>query len=303
MNSRPPTPALEGLRLQAHRGYAFLRLLSLDVVAGAVGSGIMVSRFVRADMTWPFYLVLGLSVWLIYTLDHLLDAYRLRENASTPRHQFHFKYLRLLSLVWLLAAIGTAFLAVWQLPPEGILFGLAMGGLTILHLLIVKLVGDKTSPFLIKEFGVAFIYSAGVWGIPILATGLWANPLVLLSFAQFLLLALTNLLEFSWFEVESDTQDGQTSFVRALGKGRSRRVILIMLGLTGLVIFLTTALAEPHTGEAWLTYRVALVHLLMSTLLAALILFPRYFQFHERYRSFGDGAFLIPFLSLWIMPA
>ncbi len=303
MNSNSTAQHPPSIAAYLRQFYGYLRLVSLDVVAGAIGSGIMVNRFTGAELEWPFFLLLGLSVWLIYTLDHLLDAHRLRDKASTPRHRFHFRHFRWLSGIWILLAVGTGFLAVWQLSLTGVLFGLGMGGLTILHLLIVKLVGDKTSLFLIKEFGVALVYAGGVWGLPILESGTWDEPLIILSFVQFLLLALTNLLEFSWFEVEIDQQDGHTSFVRALGKAWSQRVIFILLGVLGCVGFITTGLADPTTFEGWLTYRVALIHLLMATLLAALVLFPQWFQRYERYRSYGDGAFLIPFLSLWIMPA
>lgn len=276
------------------RLYGFLRLLSLDVVAGAIGSGIMVSYFSGYQYTPWFLAILGIAVWLIYTLDHLLDARRLGASASTPRHQFHHKYFKPVSLAWVILACAGGIIVLWKMDVSVIWFGLVMGGFTVLHLALVKLVGDRTSPFLVKEMGVAFVYAAGVWGLPALDTHLWNDLQFLVSFFQFLLLALINLLLFSFYEYDTDEQDKQTSFVRAIGKKRSRNFLGILLALIPVseVLILIIFPEWNHLDS------VGLIHLLMWVVLAALWSFPNWFGRFERYRSWGDGAFLLPFLSL-----
>lgn len=277
--------------------YATLRLVSLDVVAGAVASGYMVAHLCGQVPEPIFLVVLGLAVWLIYTLDHLMDAYRLQGDASTPRHRFHQRYFKLICWIWAILAITCGGLALFLMDETAIWFGLAMGGFTLLHLALVTLVGDKTSLFLVKEMGVAFVYSAGIWGLPMVATGTWREPFFILAFVQFSGLVMVNLLEFSYFEYETDELDKQTSFIRAIGPKGGRNLILTLL----LLLFGSGGLAALW-APSWESFAaVEGVFLLMWLMLASLLAFPRWYARYERYRVFGDGAFLIPFISwLWL---
>ena len=254
----------------------------------------MVSKWCGYDYSPAFLAVLGIAVWLIYTLDHLLDARRLGETASTPRHKFHHRYFRQVSWVWGILALLECILVFWQLETMAIWFGLVMGGITLLHLALVKVVGDRTSPLLIKESGVAFVYAAGVWGLPILITGAWERLETDLLFFQFLLLALINLLLFSYFELETDEKDKQTSFVRAIGERKSVwfiGLLLLLMPLTEIISFLWVS---DWSSGLW----VRGILWGMWLILAALWAFPKWFSNYERYRTWGDGAFLLPILSL-----
>lgn len=268
--------------------------MSLDVVAGALASGVMVSTFLRIEMVWAWYVVLPLAVWLIYTLDHLLDARRLGDAAHTLRHRFHHRHFKLIAVIWCVLLVGCLGLALGELGMTGIWFGLAMGGLVLLHLLLVRVVGDKTSPWLIKEMGVALVYSLGIWGLPILEAGVWNEPWLWISFGQFLLLALINLIEFSVFELEIDTLDGHTSFVRAIGVRKSVRFVSLLMVL---VLLLGAVMIWQMPIDP--IYRLEAVFGSMLLLLSALVLFQDWFGRHERYRAYGDGAFLLPILY-WI---
>ena len=270
-----------------------MRLLSLDVAAGALGAGIMVAGFLNQPMHWAWYLILPLAVWTIYTGDHLLDAYRLKENASTPRHQFHYKFITMLSIIALFCVVVCIAMALLFLGKTGFYFGLGMGGLVLIHLALVKLVGERTSPFLVKEFGVALIYTLGIWGLPILEADLAGEGIAMLPMVQFLLLALANLLTFSLFEHDLDEADGQTSFVRALGKPFS--LSLIRLVLAAAVGIGAVVLTRYDTKAVM---QVEMIIALMAAILAALVFKMRWFAQNERYRAWGDGAFLLPFFYL-----
>lgn len=273
--------------------YAHLRLLSLDVAIGALAAGSMVAGFLKQEMHWSWYLILPLAVWSIYTGDHLLDAIRLKENASTPRHQFHFRFFKVLSIMAIIAALLAIALALVFLGNLGVYFGLGMGALVLLHLGLVKLVGERTSPFLVKEFGVALIYTLGIWGLPILQTGLWNDGLAILPLVQFLLLALANLLTFSLFEHDLDEADGQTSFVRALGKPFSLSLIRLVLAAA---VGIGAVVLSRYSGKEIM--QVEIILSIMAAMLAALVYQMPWFSKNERYRAWGDGAFLLPFLFI-----
>lgn len=71
-----------------------IQFLSLDVVAGALGVGylfIRVLNIVPPDMWW---VILAISVWIIYSVDHLLDSNINKEKAVNERHSFFYKNRR-----------------------------------------------------------------------------------------------------------------------------------------------------------------------------------------------------------------
>lgn len=271
--------------------YARIRILSIDVALGALGAGWMVALYLGVAMRWVWFVILPLAVWAIYTGDHLMDAHNLGDKSSTARHQFHHRYFKVLMVLAILAALTSVVLALLYMRLMGIWFGLGMGGLVIIHLSLVKFVGERSSPFLAKELGVAIIYTAGIWGLPLLLSGKLGTREAVVPAVQFMLLALVNLLEFSLYEYESDLADGQTSFVQAIGRKRAIRFIRLILALiAGLGAFLLATV----DGKPLL--RLEFIFTIMGLALAALIYKPVWFMQSERYRVVGDAAFLIPFL-------
>lgn len=277
--------------MKGPRGWAAVRALSLDVAAGAAGGGVLAASFLQAPLPRAFFFVLPLSVWVVYTADHLLDARRLGARASTPRHLFHHRHFRALARATLLGAVLAVASAFVFLGRPGILFGLGMGTFAALHLLAVRLVGSRTSLLLVKELGVALVYALGIWGLPMIAAGGWNDPAAWLAFGQFLLLALANLLAFSAFELATDTADGHTSFARAAGWNGALTAARAAL-LTALAL---GVLALAHFGPARFL-RLELVYLGMAVILGALAWKPSVFAPHERHRTWGDGAFLLPWI-------
>lgn len=64
--------------------------LSLDVSAGAMCSAALVCYLLDIrPLPWFAIGVLGVVVWIIYTVDHLYDAHRMPGKPVTGRHLFH----------------------------------------------------------------------------------------------------------------------------------------------------------------------------------------------------------------------
>lgn len=104
-------------------------------------------------------------------------------------------------------------------------------------------------------------------------------------------MAFANLLEFSLFEHDLDEADGQTSFVRALGKPRSLSMVRFVLAFAvGIGVFVLTR----ETDSSILM--IELLFSIMAGILSVLVFRMDYFAQNERYRAWGDGVFLLPFL-------
>src|SRR5688572_9142526 len=81
------------------RFYRLMNILSIDVVAGATVSALFFAKIFDVQVR-PFgLLALGVTVWAIYTLDHLRDAKKIRHEASTERHRFHQRHFKVLTVL------------------------------------------------------------------------------------------------------------------------------------------------------------------------------------------------------------
>ena len=288
------------LRLLARieRTYATCRSLSLDVALAGLAGGVMAARVLHASPRPAFYVLLPAGVWVAYTLDHLLDARRVGAAAHTPRHRLHHRHARVLWTLSVAIAAVALLLAYTGLSRTGLLFGVALATLCGLHEALVKLAGSRASPLLIKELGVAVIFTGGTWGLPLMLR--FTQPLLrvqpgaaeFILLTQYLLLALVNLLEFSTYEAAADARDGHTSFVLAVGPAAARRttavLLLLQIPLAAAALFLAAARSiRPES-----------IFAAMSAMLAVVLLHPAALRKGERYRTIGDGAFLLPLLML-----
>ena len=179
---------------------------------------------------------------------------------------------------------------MWQAPPALRLLGLSIGGLVLIHLALVVLVGSRSPRLAGKEWSVAAIYAAGVWGGPWAVCPSEFPPLLYGLACMFFLLALLNLLLFSLYEAKTDLRDRQTSWVLGMGIKRSKYIAGILAGgAAGLGLVIAVQ------GQGALLV-LALLQLAMLSLLVALLLFPSTFRNHALYRTIGDGVFLLNFL-------
>jgi 4-hydroxybenzoate polyprenyltransferase len=128
------------------------------------------------------------------------------------------------------------------------------------------------------------LYTVGVL-LPSLAVS--EQPWPWLIILQFLLVALTNLIVFSWFDYERDTADGSTSFVTVTGKSFSR-VFMALLFTTGVVLGLANNSIPSY------------ILLGMDLVMLILFLRPQQFEIRDRFRIAGDSIFFIPALYLWL---
>ncbi len=272
-----------------------IQILSLDVVLGAGVSTVFVAKFLVAPIPYVSLLALCACVWLIYTADHLMDAYQLgRSVAHTVRHRYHQTRFKTIALAWgLVALLGVGIL--FYLPSKLILYGSLLAALVLLYALLLKYTALRT--WFPKEIATALFYTTGVF-LPAMAS--YGAPLpwsASVLFFQYSFLALANLLLFSWFEADTDRQDGHPSFALSAGRPLVRSLIyvcLIAVGISSLAFLGVVATSE-------LTVAVQGTVLVMALVLLTLTLWPSYFRAQERYRLLGDGIFVLPIIPLLLV--
>ena len=268
------------------RLYQRINLLSLDVAAGAMVSGLFFARIFDVHMLPWGFITLGLTVWIIYTADHLMDAKRLSTPASTERHRFHQRHFRELAFVLLVAALIDVVLISLIRKPV-LKSGLVLGAAVAVYLLL-----QQNLKFL-KELSGTVLYCSGV-ALPALSlAGFSITAYQGLLIVQFAITVLCNMLLFSLFGVREDLRDHHISFVTIMGEGKTRFVLTALFIINGL---LTALLLFPFSNMIG----PAIVLLVMNLVLLFIFISPELFEMDGLYRLLGDAVFLFPLFFLWI---
>lgn len=264
--------------------YKLLNILSLDVAAGAVICAAFFADLFAVTILPQGLAALGLAVWMIYTVDHLLDAKRLGHTASTTRHQFHHDYFRLLS-VCVFVVFCVEIVLIFFLREQIFRSGLILSFTVLLYILINRWLKYA------KEIAGALLYCCGVL-LPVLSLKFqsfdFESVMILLPYV---LIVLTNLILFSWIDYQQDLNDGQHSVITLLGKDRGKVILA--------VLFVCVAIAVVFSFRI-LPISVVFIYVLMASVLFYVFLKPDFFTRFDRYRYFGDGIFLLPLLH-WLV--
>ena len=254
--------------------YRLVNILSLDVAFGATASSYFLSQIFHVAVNLPTLLCLGLTVWLIYTADHLMDAKLIKQCASTWRHRFHQQHFKV--MIYLLAiASFIVFGLLFLIHASVFKWGIYLSVLVFIYFLIQRKLG------LFKEIVGAVLYSIGVM-IPVIAM---SNRSIgtFVSIPAFLIL-------FSWFDIENDRADGQSSIATILGNSATGKLLgflcFIQLGL------LLYAFSMGIYGSYLLVFAMMLI------ILFSLFIKSDWSSIKDKYRILGDAVFLIPLLHL-----
>lgn len=256
-------------------------MLSLDVAAGAVIGAAFFARILGVDLLVQGLVVLGLTVWLIYTADHLLDAYLMKHPASSARHKLHQHYFRPLLVALIIVGVVDIVVAFYirrQLIEPGIIFGAACG---------VYLLLNRWLRYM-KEIVAAVLYTGGVllpsWS---LAGSVSFDQVIVV--VQFVMIVLANMFCFAWLSYEEDLRDEQQSMVTLFGVAVTRRLLAATFVILGIFFFVPISAEYTYTR---------LVLAPMGLVMLSIFLFPRYFGKEDRFRVVGDAVFLIPLTVL-----
>ncbi|NOX84873.1 MAG: hypothetical protein GXO86_02735 [Chlorobi bacterium] len=270
---------------------SLFQVLSLDITIGALAVGWFAVKLfgVVANPVW--WIVLPLSVWSVYTADHLADGLKQKENSAIYRHDFHYRYRKILIPVVALTGTGAIVLACLFLDPAILEWGIILSGLILLYLLIVVMSGKNGSPYFHKELFIAFAYTAGIF----LAPFVWYNGVpdypVGLAVFYILLLAWCETVIVSFFDYNRDKADGNTSFAVRYGKNKTRMILMaVMVIMAGWLIFSVFLIMDKMSTIP------LVIEFLMLTILFFIIFKHSYFQKNNLYRWLGEAVFWLPAL-------
>jgi len=271
-----------------NRILSLFRILSLDIVAGACIGTLFIAHYLDVVLSTSVVIVLGICVWSIYTVDHLIDARKIRSHANTRRHRFHQKYFKHLIVINLITIIVGGVLAI-GLPLQTLIVGMMLTLLVVAYFIIF----NNTKIRIPKEFMGGLIYSAGIFIAPVTALNYQFDLGIILIFTEFLTIAWMNLVLFSLMEVDVDILDGHQSIARKWGKKRVTSLINYMF--LGFIILILLSLTMGM-NQGFFTYQLLLA--VMGSTLYLIFLRRNFFKVRERYRIIGDAVFILPLIVL-----
>ena len=193
-----------------------------------MGGMLFFSKLLRTPLDWSIYVVLGMAVWAIYTLDHLLDARKIEAAVQMDRHGFHRKHANLLWTMLIFVVILGMYGAFTIFG-----FGMELGGGVILGAVILLLMSLirllPTSFHWLKEINTAVFYVAGVSLLPFIRFSFsdwtWEIGFIL---AGYIGLAYLNLVMLSYLDADKDKSSGFGSLVSVLSKEKVSLTIRIL---------------------------------------------------------------------------
>ncbi len=258
-------------------------ILSLDIVLGSVISALFFARLFAVAIL-PYGLAsLALTVWIIYTADHLLDARAISKVAASERHRFHQKHFHLLKIIVAIAVLLDVVLIFFMRKP------VFVSGIFLAAFVFVYLLAQRYLRVL-KEFFVAFFYTCGVLLPSLSVTSVELNFGYGLVIFQFLVIAWTNLLLFSWFDYDEDRTDLQDSFVTIAGK----RFAYYFIGAVGIF----NLCLSWWLWKIDFNLQVIVILAFMQLILLVILLLHRPMKRGNVYRLLGDAVFALPLVYI-----
>jgi hypothetical protein len=275
--------------------YRHFHYLSLDIVLGALASSCFAARLFGTHPGLIWWITLALTVWLLYTGDHMLDAWRHRKKVQREMHHFLLKQRRLVIYSLGVVALVDFMLIINLLDKDLFKYALILAGLVLLFYAMRHVFRKNRFLFIPGELFVLLLYLAGTWlGPAAYVEGGFetSQGLVALIFGGVLLM---NLGVISLYDLQLDSRMGISSMANILGKKNTKN----LLTGTGVGIYLLSVL-QFMVFETDRTSQFALIICGMATILLLVVYLPSRFRKNDLYRWTADAVLFMGFLSLLI---
>jgi 4-hydroxybenzoate polyprenyltransferase len=260
-----------------------------------MASSCLAAQLFNTDPGPVWYVTLALTVWLLYTGDHMLDAWKHRKKIQRDLHYFMMKNRK--TLVWSITLVSAVdiLLIFNMLDKEYMKYALFLAGLVLLFYAMRHVFRKNRILMIPGEIFVLLIYMAGTWLGPVVAGDMvfeTGHGLVALIFAGVLLM---NLGVISLYDMQLDRRMGIASMANLLGIKRTKN---LLLG-TGIAIYLISIL-QFMVFEMDRFFQYALILSGMSTILLLVLYYPSRFRKNDYFRLAADAVLYMGFLSLLI---
>ncbi|KAA1259477.1 hypothetical protein LF1_20110 [Rubripirellula obstinata] len=225
-----------------------INAVSLDAVAVAIlWQFVFCINFTQRAPTIAQSVSLGLTVWLVYCADRLLDAARMDvQGPATYRHQFHLRHRRGLTITWMILLMVDAMVVCFGIDGSIQVLGIGLAAGVLVYGAGVHF-AETPLHRIPKEVQVGFLFAGGVSVVT--WPGVFAEPSkqipMLVTVGLAWVLFACNCIFVAACELESDRAQGFDSL-----PGRWINQDGSFAG--GILIALTASFAAASWVAVWL---------------------------------------------------
>jgi 4-hydroxybenzoate polyprenyltransferase len=281
---------MKGIHHNALKFYSFLRLLSVDIVFGALCGSYFASKIFDVTPSFYFWITLVSTVWIIYTADHILDGIRTREKFVSETYQFHYRYKNLLILVCSTVAVITSLIVFFFLEKGIVIFGLCTLVLVMVYFLL-NYIFHKRHWFFPKELIISALYTWGIFGGILILKG-DINLFQWLVIINYFLLVSANVFLFSNFNIEENGINNFNTLAVSFGKKNTRSFIFTILVIAAII-----SLFAGFLFDKWI---ISITLCLINLPLFLITCYPLYFKENAYFGIIADAAFFYPAILFFL---
>lgn len=269
-----------------------IQFLSIDVVIGAVAVGYLATRLLKVSANPVWWFILPMAVWVTYSLDHIVDGIKKKNEAVIDRHRFHYANRKPIIIMIVLVGLITMVLSLLYLDDQIIIFGIALSIIIGFYFALLYFLNRRKIALLQKELIIAGAYISGIFLAPLVWYGGVPSYSIMVVVFNIFILAWLEGIMISWFDYGNDLKDGHTSFTIIIGKKNTRRFLIVSNMLIEIMIIIVI-IAGSFTS---ILIFALLIVFVMNLLLGLLILFPYNNLSKNYHRLIGESVFFLPFL-------
>ncbi len=170
----------------------YLRLFSLDIIAGAISGTMFFSYIFNVHIPIYWYISLALSMLVIYLTDHILDSIRF----AGSKYFFYKNYRKEILLFILLAGLLNVTLIFTRFPDTLLMKSLYPGLAMIIYFVVNHILKIKV----LKELLIAAIYMIVLIFFPVFYLHEQLDTRTLFIIISYFLLVLSNVFMFTYEE-------------------------------------------------------------------------------------------------------
>jgi len=275
--------------------FTILQLLSIDVIIGTLAIGFMATKLLRVTANTYWWIVLPLTVWVVYSLDHVIDSFKNKNAAVIARHRYHYTHKREFILAIITISIISLALSLLFLDKEIIKYGVLLSSITGIYLALIYLLKKRRFFLFQKEILIAAVYTIGIFLAPLIwHRNIPPYPVILVIINIFLLAWIEGVM-ISWFEYEDDLSDGHTSFATMFGRKNTR----LFLIATQVILAVITKLSILYITTT-LEFTALIITIVMDIILFVVIMNSDKLFIQKYYRTIGELVFILPILIILV---
>lgn len=235
---------------------------------------------------------LGVSVFIIYTVDHIIDGYKWKEKSYALRHLLHYKYASKLIVILLFLGCFEVFLLIYKLPTPSIQFGVIVSCMVLIYLILHYVKAGIFNRTLIgKEMVISLVVSACFVYLPRFHAEFSIAVSDLLFFVMAVMLNFGNLMLFSMYDLEID-QKAEFKAHRSQNTKKHLKLISLVALLISAVLMILLYWNYMLNTFGFLVLAFMVITLLITWR------YQFFFEKNERYRLAGDLIYVYPIIYL-----